>query len=276
MTKISVIIPTYHAALFIQKTLASVANQTKQPSEVFIIDDGSIDETCSVVDEFSAAHPALNIRLIRESHQGPGAMRNVGIKAATSEWLAFLDSDDIWYPEKLEIITKAIAENPACNFFCHNEQMLFADGSTSVVDYSRLYSSGLSLPKQLYLHNLFSTSAVVCRRSDVLDVNGFDENLSSTQDYELWLRMSLNIAPHFIHQVLGIYAIRPGNISSTQRFKRLMNIWRVMIRHRSKAGNGLIMSFSLFRLTLLHLLGPFLSKFKKLMESLNLKNAPKS
>ncbi len=262
MIKISVVMPSYQSALFIHKTLQSIVEQTVIPSQVIIIDDGSTDNTCSIIEEFSKTYPELNIELIRRSHKGPGAARNIGVRGATSEWIAFLDSDDFWFPNKLEICLQAIRENQQSNFFCHNENMIAEDGSTTLLDYSRLYSAEKPLTEQLFKINLFSTSAVVCKRDNILNVGGFDETLSSAQDYELWLRMSPQILPYFIRQVLGIYTIREGNISTTRHFKRLKNIWRVLSIHRTKAQNFFIFLHIIFRVSLSHIAGFFRTIWK--------------
>ena len=120
MIKISVVMPAYQSALFIHNTLRSIVEQTVFPSQVLIIDDGSTDNTCSIIEEFSKIHPELNIELIRSSHKGPGAARNIGVQRATSQWIAFLDSDDLWLPNKLEMCLQVILENQEINFFCHN------------------------------------------------------------------------------------------------------------------------------------------------------------
>jgi glycosyltransferase involved in cell wall biosynthesis len=262
MIKISVVMPAYQSALFIHNTLRSIVEQTVFPSQVLIIDDGSTDNTCSIIEEFSKIHPELNIELIRSSHKGPGAARNIGVQRATSQWIAFLDSDDLWFPNKLEMCLQVILENQEINFFCHNETLIAEDGSTALLDYSRLYSTGKPLTEQLFKINLFSTSAVVCKRDNILDVGGFDETLSSAQDYELWLRMSPKLSPYFIKQVLGTYTIREGNISTTRHFKRLKNIWRVLARHRAKAQNFFIFLYIFFRVSLSHIAGFFRSIWK--------------
>jgi glycosyltransferase involved in cell wall biosynthesis len=260
--KISVVMPSYQSALFIHNTLQSIVEQTVIPSQVLIIDDGSTDETCSIIEGFSKSYPELKIELIRNSHKGPGAARNIGIQRATSQWIAFLDSDDLWFPNKLEMCIQAIRENQKNNFFCHNETIIAEDGSTALLDYSRLYSTGKPLTEQLFKINLFSTSAVVCKRENILNVGGFDETLSSAQDYELWLRMSPKLSPYFINQVLGTYTIRKGNISTTRHFKRLKNIWRVLISHRKKAKNFFVFFHIFFRVTLSHFLSFFRSIWK--------------
>ena len=133
--------------------------------------------------------------------------------------------------------------------------MLAEDGSIAVLDYSRRYSAGKPLTEQLLKTNLFSTSAVVCKRVNVLEVGGFDETLSSAQDYELWLRMSPKLSPFFIKQVLGTYTVRKGNISTTRHLKRLINIWHVLLRHRTKAKNFIIFLYIFYRISVSHVAG---------------------
>jgi glycosyltransferase involved in cell wall biosynthesis len=262
LIEISVVMPSFQSALFIHNTLQSIVEQTILPSQVLIVDDGSTDSTCLIIEEFSKTYPELNIELIRSSHKGPGAARNIGVQRATSQWISFLDSDDLWFPNKLETCLKAIRENHQSNFFCHNETMIAEDCSTTLLDYSKLYSPDKPITEQLFKINLFSTSAVVCKRADILNVGGFDETLSSAQDYELWLRMSPKLSPYFIKKVLGTYTIRQGNISTTRHFKRLKNIWRVLSRHRKKAQNLSTFLFIFCRVSLSHIAGFFRSTFK--------------
>ena len=117
MINISVVMPTYQSALFIHRTLQSIIDQTLLPSQILIIDDGSKDDTCSIIEDFSQKHPELNIELIKCSHKGPGAARNIGVQRAKCEWISFLDSDDLWFPDKLDICIKSIIENKYYNFF---------------------------------------------------------------------------------------------------------------------------------------------------------------
>jgi glycosyltransferase involved in cell wall biosynthesis len=219
------------------------------------VDDGSTDATAAVANSFAATHEDLPIRVLREPHRGPGAARNVGIRAARSEWIAFLDSDDLWYPEKLERMVAAIATNPLANFYCHNEVIRSLDGTESVMDYGAGLSPSEPLPRQLYRRNLFSTSAVVCRRDLLQRWNGFDEALTSAQDYELWLRMSSDLVPVFVRQVLGIYLMRPGNISTSRFWLRLVNILRVKHRHRNKGGAALYL-LGIVEISLSHISRP--------------------
>jgi hypothetical protein len=112
------------------------------------------------------------------------------------------------------------------------------DGSERLADYGASFSHDEPVPQQLYRENCFSTSAVVCRRDLVLRWHGFDEGLTSAQDYELWLRMSPDLRPVFIRKVLGTYVLRVGNITMTRFWRRLRNAVSVKQRHRDKVGVG--------------------------------------
>ncbi len=235
---ITVVIPAYQAELFLADTLATVTKQTRRPREVIVVDDGSTDATCVVVESFASAYTELSVRLLRRPHRGPGATRNAGVRAAASEWIAFLDSDDLWYPEKLARIQDAIEANPQANFFYHNLMARSLAGTERVAYRGKGLSLGESVPRQLFKRNYFSTSAVVCRRDLVLWCGGFDETLLSAQDYELWLRMSLDMVPVFVPEVLGTYVDRKGNISTSRFWERLSDLLMVKRRHRSKGGVG--------------------------------------
>ena len=261
MTDISVIVPTYNSSLFISKTLKSIINQTLKPYEVIIIDDGSTDNTKEKILSIISQNKNINIKLISGLHAGPGSARNIGIKSAKSKWIAFLDSDDLWFKEKLKIVSKSIKENVDYTFFCHNEKTFQFGKPAIVLDYSKKYNPKKKLSKQLYKNNLFSTSAVVCLRDDLIKVGGFDENLSSAQDYDLWLKMSQHIKPFFIKKVLGVYTIRDGNITSTNHFKKLINIMTIMIRHKSK-GN---MFLFFIKISFYFILVPLVLSLKKII-----------
>lgn len=232
---ISVVCPTYNSAAYVADTIQSVLNQTVSPLEFIVSDDGSSDNTVAVVEHLVKYAPCT-VQILRNPHQGPGAARNSGIRAAKGEWIAFLDSDDRWKSDKVGCVLQAILEHPEANFFCHNEEHIFLNGSSKALDYGSHYKVNVSLPYQLFRGNLFSTSAVVCRRDLLLGHGLFDEELSSAQDYELWIRISPFIEVHFISDVLGYYVDRRGNISSTKAIKRLINLWRALSKNKDIVG----------------------------------------
>lgn len=232
--QVSVVVPAYESEQFIEATLATVAAQTRLPREVIVVDDGSTDKTCEVVEKFSSRNATLKIRLLKESHRGPGAARNSGILAAEGAWIAFLDSDDLWEPAKLERMTELAIEAPEANFLCHNEMHKKVSGETSLSNYFLKYTTFRSLTSQLYTNNIISTSTVMCPRQLILDCGSFDQTLTNAQDYELWLRMSPRLRVLCVPEVLGTYVDRRGNITSSNRWRRLLNVLRVLYRHKNK------------------------------------------
>ena len=232
---ISVVCPTYNSASFVLRTLESVVSQVYPPFEIVVADDGSTDETISAVRNFLNGNPGTKSQVIMNSHRGPGATRNTAVHCASGEWIAFIDSDDVWLPHKLQVVAQAIMTHSKANFFCHSEEKIQQNGTRDLLDYGRLFDPQKPLPFQLYYRNFFSTSAVTCRRSLLTESGLFDEFLMSSQDYELWLRMSPEIKPYFIEDVLGFYCEREGNITSSRLWSRWKNMVRIAFRHRKKA-----------------------------------------
>jgi len=117
---ISVVIPAYNAAEYIGRAIDSVLAQTRRPDEIIVVDDGSTDDTASIVETYGS-----QVRLIRQENAGVSAARNTGIDAATGEWIAFLDSDDEWLKEKLQLQVELLGRNSelvwsTANFiYCH-------------------------------------------------------------------------------------------------------------------------------------------------------------
>ncbi len=236
MAKISVVCPTFNSAKFIEATLATILTQTRPPDELVISDDGSSDNTAEVVERYlSEQKPVFPWRVLRNKHRGPGAARNAGIREAKAEWIAFLDSDDLWDAIKLERMIECIQAHPAVNFFSHDEWCIKTTGCRRKLEYGLRYSPDRPFPPQLYFANMFSTSAVTCSRELLMNHGGFDESLMSAQDYELWLRLSPSIRPLFLRETLGCYVERKGNITSTNLLKRMSNELRIAWMHRSIA-----------------------------------------
>lgn len=231
---ISVVCPTYNSSSFILRTLESVVGQGYAPFEIVVADDGSTDDTISAVRSFLNDNSAIKSQVIVNPHRGPGATRNTAVRCARGEWIAFIDSDDVWLPSKLEVVAQAIMTHSEANFFCHSEEKIQEDGTRLLLDYWRWFDPQKPLPVQLYHRNFFSTSAVTCRRSLLSESGLFDEFLMSSQDYELWLRMSPQIKPYFIKDVLGFYCEREGNITSSRVWSRWKNMARIAFRHRKK------------------------------------------
>ena len=227
----SVVCPTYNSAEFINETLKSVIDQTYTADEILVVDDGSTDNTVQIILGIKKIS-TTNIRLIESKHAGPGAARNLGIKAAANEWIAFIDSDDLWRSEKLAVVASYIEKNPLINIFCHGEYHISKEGRIAEVNYGKYYNQTKALSPQLYLRNCFSTSAVVCRKQLIQNYHGFDEQMMNAQDYDLWLKISRDAIPFFINQYLGEYRIRDGNITSRSIDRKFINLFIIAWRYR--------------------------------------------
>jgi GT2 family glycosyltransferase len=191
--KISVVIPTFNRCELLRRALLSVFSQTLLPTEVTVIDDGSTDDTQAMVNnEF----PAVNY--YRQENCGVSSARNLGIHHATGDWLAFLDSDDEWLPEKLSRQTVALAANPESKV-CHTEELWIRNGVR--VNPAKHYAKKGGW---IFTHCLplcaMSPSTVMIHRSVFTDIGLFDTNLPACEDYDLWLRITANYPVFLIEE----------------------------------------------------------------------------
>lgn len=229
MTRISVVCPVYNSASFIHKTLEALVAQAVQPDEIIFCDDGSVDKTVELIKNYFERKEINNFRVLSLPHAGPGAARNAGIEASTCPWIAFLDSDDIWFPDKISTMKAAIETHPEVNLFCHDE--ISQDGNEEKhLRYGERYRGKTDYANDLYVGNMLSTSAVTVSRKLIGDCL-FDESLSSGQDYEFWLQIARDTRPKFIPDVLGKYVVRKGNITSGSLFKRYRNEIKIWLRY---------------------------------------------
>lgn len=202
--QISVVIPAYNAAGLLPAALESVFNQTVRPHEVIVVDDGSRDATAEVAGRFPA------VTVIRQENGGPGAARNRGIHAATGEWIALLDADDTWLPERLER-QLPYTQDPAVALIQGRGDTRAARAAPDCIDFERLWQG-----------NCITTTTVLLRRSAVMEAGLFSEDraLIGVEDYHLWLRLAaadwkLVTCPEMLHR----YTPAPGSLSGqVERF----------------------------------------------------------
>lgn len=232
MTKITVICPTYNSANFIKKTIDSIVQQDVGIDEIIFSDDGSKDNTLSVINDLMSKHKDIDYKLLKNIHKGPGAARNIAIKHANYDWVAFIDSDDIWKKNKISTIKKYINLNKNFNFFCHNEIMVNVNNNQRLLNYCAKYKKNKLLINQIYISNKFSTSAVVCKKNLFKKCGFFNEDLMSAQDHELWIRMSNMLKVYFANEYLGYYVQRKGNITSGSLRKKFLNEISIAYMHR--------------------------------------------
>ena len=181
---LSVIIPTYNRAALVPEAVASVLAQTWRDFEVLVVDDASTDGTAAALAAFGS-----RIRLLRHAFRlGVAAARNLGISAARGQWLAFLDSDDLWRPEKLARQMAYLAGHPEL-VLCQTEETWERRGLKVNQPRSHRKIGGWIFFPSL-ARCLVSPSAVVLNRTVFEEHGGFDENLPAAEDYDLWLRLS--------------------------------------------------------------------------------------
>lgn len=195
MPETSVIIPTYNRLLFLKEAVKSVFTQTYTDFELIIIDDGSSDETRSWIVSVEAP-----LQYVFQENWGPGAARNRGIKAASGEFITFLDSDDLWLKNKLEVQIDFMHRKPE-EIVCYTDEIWIRRGVKVNPKQKHQKYSGWIFDKCLPLC-IVSPSSVLMRRAFFDKVGGFDEDLPACEDYDLWLRAALRVPFHFIDEKL--------------------------------------------------------------------------
>lgn len=198
MTAVSVVIPTYNRARKLLRAIFSVLYQTFTNYEVIVVDDGSDDGTADCL------KPVMGqIKYMRHpENMGVSAARNSGIKASQYPFIAFLDSDDYWLPEKLSAQMAFFKRNPEA-VACQTEEIWIRKGLRVNPGKRHLKPSGEIFVPSLKLC-LVSPSAVVLKRSLLDEVGVFDEDLPACEDYDLWLRISFRYPIHLIPRHLVV------------------------------------------------------------------------
>jgi len=178
--KISVIIPTYNRATFLQKAIESILNQSVKVDEIIVIDDGSIDNTKEIIKKY-------NIKYIYQKNQGVSSARNTGIQNATNEWICFLDSDDIWEKDKIKIQIDYHKQNKNILFSYTDELWIF---NNKIIKQNKKQQKNNN---NNFLDHIdickIGTSTIMINQKIFKKVGYFDETLKACEDYDLWLRI---------------------------------------------------------------------------------------
>ena len=213
--RFAAVVPAHNALPDVLDAVASALAQTLAPVEIVVVDDRSSDGTGDAVESRFGRGGA--VRVVRGSFGGAAAARNAGWRAATAPWIAFLDADDLWFPQKLETAAAALAAVPAAGWF-------FSDGAFRDLD-GALHASWLSwyadLP-DLYAGrpvgpllevNFVLTSSVIARRDLLESLGGFDETMSHAEDVDLWIRLARRAPAAAARRALVRYQHRPGGLT---------------------------------------------------------------
>lgn len=220
----SIVIPTHNRAQDLQRCLMSLVNQTYKNFEVLVCDDGSTDNTKEVADDFK---DKLSLRYFyNQNTGGPAGPRNVGIQNALSEWICFLDSDD-WYSEnRLEVLSKLNLDE--FDLLYHDLNVVKNDKVIRLIT-SRTLSEKEAYRDLLCNLNAIPTSSTCIRKSFLIEANGFSQNkdIVGLEDFHLWIRIAkLNARFRYLPKALGYYFIGTDNLTlhderQINRFKAL-------------------------------------------------------
>lgn len=184
--KVSVIIPAYNSTRTIGTTLKSIYEQTRRDlvHEVIVVNDGSTDDTASVVEQFSECYADFPIKLINKENGGVSTARNLGMSRASGSWIALCDSDDAWFPDKLELQHQIIQSNGNIDFLGGNH----TDAVMAILGrkIDRLYSPTI---KELCIKMFPQTSTVIFRKEIYDEIGGFDVSRRYGEDGQYFMKI---------------------------------------------------------------------------------------
>jgi len=188
MPKVSVIIPAYNCERYIREAIDSVLSQTYKDFELIVVNDGSQDRTAEVVKQYGS-----KVRYLYQSNSGQARAKNVGCGYAQGEYLAFLDSDDRWYPNKLDAQVKAMEKNPNVGLVYSDVDLIDEEGRLIQKSYltKRLSKNRRKLPETAIDNHLFPFPSTVLLRRELFEkAGGFDPSFyQNAEDFPLWARI---------------------------------------------------------------------------------------
>lgn len=254
--KVSVVMPAYNASRYICETIESVLGQSEQAWELIVVDDCSTDDTRQKVQAWVDSDPRIRLIGLQKNFGGPAGPRNVGVQAANSELVAFLDSDDIWHPDKLRLQLRVVTDFSKA-FVCSSMTDFSDSGNLSfdpitTVDCERVAYWQQSVRAQI------PTSSVLVSKALLLKTPFREEPAyKAVEDYHCWLRI-LQLTGHCVKLKAPLLAYRKseGQISGS----KLMMMKKVLMVHREFPGRWLLTAYAF---TLTHVLGGLYFRFLK-------------
>jgi len=234
---VSVVMPMFNAALTVRRALESVRGQTYAAWEAICIDDASTDDTAARV----AALDDSRIRVIRLDHNGgPARARNLGIAAAKGELVAFLDADDEWLPDKLARQVASFEADAGLALAVADMRVTTVDGRAGSSVYARQPPvPGAEAWKTLLASSFVATSAAMTRRALLDQVGGFDPDLVTGEDQDLFIRLALAGRVHAIPDQLAVYHWMPRSYSTGHAARQAADVIAMVRRHLQGLGDRL-------------------------------------
>ncbi len=208
--RVSVVIPAYNAERYVGKAIESCLNQSYPPHEIIVVDDASTDGSAAVAELYP--EPVRVIRL--KENSGVSVARNRGVEVSTGNWIAFLDADDWWMPEKLERQRQCAFENPRAMLLYTGFRILPVDGP----EYDGQFFAPREIWPMLRYRSRIHLSTVITRRDAFDAVGGFNSSLRIAQDWDLWLRLAARYSAELFDAVpepLVVYRRVSGSLSTS-------------------------------------------------------------
>ena len=225
---VSVVVPAYNAASTLARALDSIAAQTHRPAEVIVVDDASSDATAAVAE----AH-RLRPRLLRLAvNQGAGGALHRGIEAATHDWVAFLDADDEWLPDKLAAQLEALADAPDAGVVATGFVFVGRDGSDAwEYGVAPFAHTGREFWRNLLLDSAILQSSAMVRRRLALATGGVEPRMRTGSDQHLFVRLA-GLAPvAYVHRRLVRYHDSPGSLTKRPLADDILDVLAMHERH---------------------------------------------
>jgi glycosyltransferase involved in cell wall biosynthesis len=212
MSMVSVVTPTFNRGRFLPEAVASVLAQTHTDLELIIVDDGSVDDTGKVLEPYLADE---RVRYFYQENRGQSHARNLALEHAEGDVIAFLDSDDLWAPDKLEKQLAVLRANPEADIVHGDEAIIDEQGTVISFENMRRYSGRIT--RRLLADNSVSITTALVRRRCFDEMGGFDTSVGVADDYELWLRFSARYCFHYEPGIVASYRVMSDQISSDKR-----------------------------------------------------------
>ncbi|MDO5655733.1 MAG: glycosyltransferase family A protein [Flavobacteriaceae bacterium] len=231
--KISVILPVYNAGDYIQETVQSVLNQTLPAHEIVLVDDGSTDNSLEICQQL--ANRFQHIQLHTQENAGPSVTRNRAVSYAKNDWVCFLDADDLFHPQRLELAA-AFVDNETDAVIC--EFSRFTNNALPEMDTLHVENIQLLNPEQSQLAVLqfgYGLPRMMMRRNVYLDSGGLDENLVNNEDHELHFRMlTQRVKFKKTNAVLYYYRHHSGGSRLANNPKKIEYVYRALDKMKNQ------------------------------------------
>lgn len=229
---VSVIVPVYNRANLVGATLESILAQTYQNIEVIAINDGSTDTSLEVLKAYADKYPD-KMTVIDQQNSGQVRARNTGIYHAQGEFIAFLDSDDTWEREKLELQIPLLNSETGLVYCGINE----VDQNNSIIRTVPCEAKMRgNIYRKLLIRNRMTGGSVVVSRTALESVGVFDESLQAAENWDLWIRIARNFKVNYLNKPLVNYLKHSGNMSSDSDWMS-QGAWKVLQKHLPPSSN---------------------------------------